>query len=360
VTAQTQADLTARLLPGERLVWSAQPSQGIRFQARDILLIPFSLLWGGFAIFWESTVLAQQNAPFIFQLWGIPFVLAGIFIMFGRFLLDAHIRARLTYAITDRRILIVRSGWFPAFTTLDRQVLPIIELVEGLQGRGTLYFGQTPSFRRLGWIPALDPTPKFVEIEDAQSVLALLTTPQSADPGSVIPLRALSRLGSLQNSPMSVSVRPNWFILLCMGVALLVPVTLIAWNSVFCISSGGADVRAVRSFATTQDSFDRGDRAPATKFAAGDTAMALVVLNWPNRRSSAGWHRIDWKWYRDDTLVSETRRCRMHFTDSPYTLWTWRRARDIGPGHYRVDTLIDGELRGTTEFDITAAPTDAR
>jgi hypothetical protein len=44
----------------------------------------------------------------------------------------------------------------------------------------------------------------------------------------------------------------------------------------------------------------RGDRTPATIFTAADTAMALVVLNWPNRQSSAGWHRVDWKWYRDD------------------------------------------------------------
>jgi len=145
--------LAGRVLPGELIQWSGQPGLGILFEPSDILLVPFSLIWGGFAIFWETMALTRARAPLSLQLWGVPFVLAGLFIIFGRFLLDAHIRARLIYAITDRR--------------------------------------------------------------------------------------------------------------------------------------------------------------------------------------------IDWKWYRDQKLFSETRRCRMHFTDSPYTLWTWRRARDIGPGHYRVDTLID-------------------
>ena len=85
------SDLTGRLLQGEKIVWWGQPAQGLLFTSRDWLLIPFSLLWGGFAIFWESTVLAT-GAPLFMQLWGVPFVLIGLYLVAGRFLLDSWTR----------------------------------------------------------------------------------------------------------------------------------------------------------------------------------------------------------------------------------------------------------------------------
>ncbi len=68
-------DFTNCLLKGEKIVWSGQPSQGLLLTGR--LLIPFSLLWGGFAIFWESSALATTSPVFV-KLWGVPFLLIGL------------------------------------------------------------------------------------------------------------------------------------------------------------------------------------------------------------------------------------------------------------------------------------------
>src|SRR6185437_8193931 len=78
----------------------------------DAYMIPFSLLWGGFAIFWEIGAL-RTNGPnaVLMSIWGIPFVLAGLYLIVGRFFVDAGIRAKTFYGLTNHRAIII-SGLF--------------------------------------------------------------------------------------------------------------------------------------------------------------------------------------------------------------------------------------------------------
>ena len=69
-------------------------------RASDAFAIPFGLLWCGFAIFWEWSVVSGGRAPWFFELWGVPFVAVGLYLVFGRFIADAYQRGRTVYGIT--------------------------------------------------------------------------------------------------------------------------------------------------------------------------------------------------------------------------------------------------------------------
>lgn len=165
-----------RLLSGERILWSGRPGTGLVFTPRDVFLIPFSLIWCGFAIFW-TTGATRAGAPAFFDLWGAMFVCIGLYFVAGRFAMDAWIRGGTAYAVTDRRVLIVRGRPFGNFTALNLGQLPDAQLSESGGGRGTIRFGASASgFGRgfAGWTPSLDPTPQFLAIEDARRVFDLV------------------------------------------------------------------------------------------------------------------------------------------------------------------------------------------
>lgn len=147
------SEIERELNADERIVWNGQLRRGIRLRSSDAFVIPFSLLWCGFAIFWEVSVVTK-GAPFFFMLWGIPFILVGLYIVFGRFVVDARLRDRTFYGVTSERVIIV-SGLFSRQTkSLQLRTLSDISLTERADGSGTITFGPVhPMARRLpaGW-----------------------------------------------------------------------------------------------------------------------------------------------------------------------------------------------------------------
>jgi hypothetical protein len=169
------------LFENERVVWTGQPKQGISLSGKDVLLIPFSLMWGGFVIFWNVGVWGglgdDQAAPVFLRLWGIPFLLVGLYFIFGRFLHDAYIRKHLRYAVTDQRILVLRRA---KFTSLDIHRLPKLELFEHRGQTGTLRFEADSSGPWSGmnglnwWLPSLGSAAQFFCIDKARRVYELI------------------------------------------------------------------------------------------------------------------------------------------------------------------------------------------
>lgn len=172
-----RSDLRSRLMAGEHLLWEGRPTSGLLLTAQDSFLIPFTFMWLAFAVFWTFSA-TSGGAPGFFTLWGSMFVAIGLFMAVGRFVLDAWLRDRTSYAVTDQRILIVRTGLLSNFTSIDLGRLPEVRLIGEDKPRGTIRFGAAASVfdrRHMGsWAPSLDPIPQFLGIEAAPRVFNLI------------------------------------------------------------------------------------------------------------------------------------------------------------------------------------------
>ena len=121
------------------LEWTGRPRQGIYLRSSDLLGIPFSLMWGGFSIFWESMAIRSGNGFMI--LWGIPFVCIGLYMIAGRFFWDAYLRNNTSYALTRDRALFVRGGLKPKMLSVYLPTVASINLTAQPDGTGTITFG---------------------------------------------------------------------------------------------------------------------------------------------------------------------------------------------------------------------------
>jgi len=133
-------EIKAQLSPSERVLWAGQPRQGVIVRGADAFMIPFSLMWSGFIAFWELSVI-KSNAPAFFVLFGIPFVLIGVYLLVGRFFVEAKQRACTFYAVTNERILIVSGILSRKVKSLNLRTLSDLSLSEGKRGDGTISFG---------------------------------------------------------------------------------------------------------------------------------------------------------------------------------------------------------------------------
>jgi hypothetical protein len=186
--------LTQNLDPGERLLWSGQPRGGIRLRGQDAFLIPFSLLWGGFAVFWEYMALTHASkAPgpigVVFPLFGLPFVVIGLYMVFGRFFADARRRARTFYGVTSERIIIVSGLFFQQTKSLHLRTLTDVSLTQRSDGSGTITFGPTllmNNFFPAGSWPGTGryAPPSFDLIERAKEVYDIVRSAQRTTPSN--------------------------------------------------------------------------------------------------------------------------------------------------------------------------------
>jgi len=162
---------------GESLLWAEQPKQGLIFRPFDFFLIPFSLLWCSFAIFWVIMAV-NTGAPLFFILFGVPFVLIGLMFVFGRFIMDILSRRHTFYGVTATRVLMqqgIRSKTMKAFNI---DTLTNIQYEVKTDGTGNIFLmTKTPknmAAQNMGWWPGGGTPQNISLIKEVDKVYGLI------------------------------------------------------------------------------------------------------------------------------------------------------------------------------------------
>ena len=163
----------------EHVLWSGSPARYPVFDRQDAVLIPFSIFWFGFAIFWETTAV-KSGAPFVFDVWGVPFLVIGLYMSIGRLVVRQIMLRSAVYTVTNLRIIMRWTGLAnqrERSRYLEHLEPPV--LVESDDGVGTIRFGSVSPFQfnpqqRRGWLGQ----DLFVlyAIPDARSVRDIILT----------------------------------------------------------------------------------------------------------------------------------------------------------------------------------------
>ena len=177
------------LLNGEEILWAGQPDPTVLFSKSDIFNIPFGIFWLGFSIVWEGAAITSalhQNTSnavsLAFPLFGVPFVLIGLYMVAGRFLYKKWKRQRTYYAVTNKRILVVKNSKRRDLQGAYLETIPVVNKSIRRDGRGTITFGNsTPGawmyedsgFDFMGAYYA-ERAPTFRDINDAEKVYRLV------------------------------------------------------------------------------------------------------------------------------------------------------------------------------------------
>ena len=170
-----QAALMREIQPGEHLLWSGMPRQGLRFRRGDISLVPFSLFWcaGVFSgIYKNITSHKEPSASSIFLL---TFAAIGIHLLVGRFFVDAYQRSRTYYGVTNQRVLILSGIWTREVKTISLQNLNEFALRERSDGSGDIVFGSTNPMQAMGQTGmGKNAIPAFALIDNVRQVYDLI------------------------------------------------------------------------------------------------------------------------------------------------------------------------------------------
>ncbi len=176
-------EITAALDRGERVIWSDQPWQGLVLRGTDAFAIPFAVVWTSIPLFGAWTALMGPKGNPVALLPTVPFVLIGLYLLVGRFFIDAAQRRRTFYALTNERILIVSGLRSRDVRSLSLRTLDQFEVSSRASGRGTISFGRSPygSFALPGW-PGMKGylAPTLEMIPDVNEVAKLIRDGQRA------------------------------------------------------------------------------------------------------------------------------------------------------------------------------------
>ena len=155
------------IMDDEYILWEGAPEKGVSLTSRDIVLLPFSVIWLGFALFWEYLAVTTSGS-LLMMVWGLPFIGVGLYLLFGRFLQTLYLRDKTFYIITNKKLIIRTGSKVKIYRSAD---LPPMNIQHHRDGTGTILFWDASYShgRRYGTFFSLDHIADVVGAQNAIS-----------------------------------------------------------------------------------------------------------------------------------------------------------------------------------------------
>ena len=153
--------LQSELNSGEKVIWTGQPLAK-RNWWQDLPIVLFGIPWTAGSVFWIIMAFSITShssstpSPFPFNLFSVAFPLFGVpFVLVGIWMLSTPFRSRRNmqrtlYAITDKRGIILSPSWRGAITILNiaPEDLSVRTRTQNPDGSGSIVFPRLTTTRR--------------------------------------------------------------------------------------------------------------------------------------------------------------------------------------------------------------------
>jgi hypothetical protein len=129
------------MLKDEKILWSGQPKKGFVLTGEDISGILFGLFFIGAISFMGY----NTNLFFIIFLiiFTLPFLLLGLYLVFGITISKNYQKKRTYYAVTNQRIIILINSSNKIVESILINQIPVLNKTVKKDGSGTIQFDNT-------------------------------------------------------------------------------------------------------------------------------------------------------------------------------------------------------------------------
>ena len=123
----------------EILIWAGQPKKGLVFEAVDIFKTIFIVIFVGF-VFFALRLLSDISILLAIPI-GVLFFPAALILGIGRFFIDAELRKKTFYGVTDQRIIVISKMYPKKVQSVYFYTKPKIEFLQNMDDTSTIDIG---------------------------------------------------------------------------------------------------------------------------------------------------------------------------------------------------------------------------
>ena len=121
----------------ETIFWEGHPETGQWFSRSDYILIPLSLLWTYVALYWVFRMTRDTTVAYNF-LFGSLFIVSGLYLVIGRFVMKENSKKQTAYRISSRGITVYEKEGKET-KIIPFQEIDTVECIPGRNETGTIW-----------------------------------------------------------------------------------------------------------------------------------------------------------------------------------------------------------------------------